>query len=105
MTWTRKENGLIARLLHSGEACIHYKVLTNVLGKGHRSREVARAQKAVASSQRVRALLAGARKDGHTLFHPYKKWYGPHWVLADLADMGYPAGDESLIPFGEAVYD
>ena len=28
----------------------------------------------------------------------YKKWQGIHWILTDLADIGYPPGDESLIP-------
>ena len=101
----KQVKSVIPRLLGSKEPSVRYKVLTKVLGKGHRSGEVVRAQKALASSQRARALLAGARKDGHTLFHPYRKWYGAHWVLADLADMGYPAGDESLVPYREAVYD
>lgn len=29
---------------------------------------------------------------------------GAHWVLADLADIGYPPGDETLIPLRELVY-
>jgi hypothetical protein len=28
----------------------------------------------------------------------YKKWEGIHWVLADLADIGYPPGDQTLLP-------
>ncbi|MCI4347433.1 MAG: hypothetical protein L3J97_02295 [Thermoplasmata archaeon] len=28
----------------------------------------------------------------------YYKWQGIHWVLASLADLGYPQGDRELIP-------
>ena len=28
----------------------------------------------------------------------YDKWRGAHWVLATLADTGYPRGDRSLLP-------
>jgi hypothetical protein len=28
----------------------------------------------------------------------YDKWRGAHWVLATLADIGYPRGDRSLLP-------
>jgi hypothetical protein len=36
--------------------------------------------------------------EGRIPYHPYAKWYGAHWVLATLADLGYPPGDESLLP-------
>ena len=29
----------------------------------------------------------------------YRYWQGSHWVLASLADLGYPAGDPALAPF------
>ena len=30
---------------------------------------------------------------------------GAHWTLADLADIGYPAGDHTLAPIRDQVYD
>jgi hypothetical protein len=36
---------------------------------------------------------------------PYQKWYGPHWVLSQLADIGYPKGDLDLIPIRQQVYE
>ncbi|NHJ02985.1 MAG: hypothetical protein EAX86_12690 [Candidatus Heimdallarchaeota archaeon] len=33
-----------------------------------------------------------------TPYHVYKKWQGAHWILVDLADIGYPPGDIELIP-------
>jgi hypothetical protein len=33
----------------------------------------------------------------------YRKWDGAHWVLATLADIGYPPGDPSLVPLRDQV--
>ena len=33
----------------------------------------------------------------------YAKWQGAHWVLAALADLGYPPGDPALHPLREQV--
>jgi hypothetical protein len=35
----------------------------------------------------------------------YAKYTGAHWVLADLADIGYPPGDVSLAPLRDQVLD
>jgi len=35
----------------------------------------------------------------------YAKYTGAHWVLAHLADMGYPPGDAALAPLRDQVYD
>ncbi|HEY6419380.1 MAG TPA: hypothetical protein VIX59_10280 [Candidatus Binataceae bacterium] len=35
----------------------------------------------------------------------YAKWRGAHWTLAALAAIGYPAGDESLLPMRDHVLD
>jgi hypothetical protein len=35
----------------------------------------------------------------------YSKYTGAHWVLADLADIGYPPGDASLIALRDQVYE
>ena len=43
--------------------------------------------------------------DGQIPYHPYDKWFGAHWVLSILADLGYPEGDESLKPLLEQCYD
>jgi hypothetical protein len=34
----------------------------------------------------------------------YAKYTGAHWVLADLAEIGYPPGDASLLPLRDRVY-
>jgi hypothetical protein len=55
----------------------------------------------------VRALLSGRGADGRVADpkQPYSKWRGAHWVLLALAELGYPAGDESLVPLRDQVLD
>jgi hypothetical protein len=35
----------------------------------------------------------------------YYKWQGLHWVLASLADLGYPAGDKALFPIRDRLVE
>lgn len=96
--------GIIERLLDSDEPSVRFNVLLNVLGKNPESAEIRRLQREIKSSPRTKLLLSERGKDGKIAVNPYKKWYGAHWVLASLADIGYPSGDESLIPLREQVY-
>jgi hypothetical protein len=95
---------IIARLLNSDEPSVRFKVIVNVLGKKPQSAEIRELQKEIRSSPRVKLLLSERGTDGKIPVNPYKKWYGAHWVLASLADIGYPLGHESLIPLREQVY-
>ena len=98
-------NDIIEKLLNSAESSIRFKVLVNVLGKELKSVEILKLQEEIKSSPRVRLLLSEKDKDGEIPLHPYRKWNGAHWVLANLADIGYPPGDESLVPLREQVYE
>jgi hypothetical protein len=104
MRLRKKIDTVIDRLLKSDEPAVRFKVLTNVLGEKNNSPEVKKLQQQVSSSPRVRLLLSERDRDGKIAHHPYRKWYGAHWVLAMLADIGYPAGDKSLIALREQVY-
>jgi hypothetical protein len=53
----------------------------------------------------ARALLSERDAEGRIAGHPYDKWRGAHWVLSMLADIGYPAGDEGLIPLRDQVLE
>ena len=92
-------SAIIDRLLASDEPCIRYKTVVNVLGKKPGS-----LREEVKNSARVTALLSERDAAGEIPLHPYAKWCGAHWVLPILADLGYPAGDESLVPLREQVY-
>ena len=96
---------IIDKLLNSDEPSVRFKVLVNVLGEELESSDIKKLQDEIKSSPRVRSLLSERGKDGEIPFHPYRKWYGAHWVLVILADIGYPPGDKSLVPLREQVYE
>lgn len=66
-----------------------------VLGEDPDSRAVRRLQGQIRRAPRTRALLDGSAANP---CGSYTKWQGGHWVLAALADLGYPAGDAGLVP-------
>jgi hypothetical protein len=51
-------------------------------------------------------LLSERTAEGTISAHPYRaKWYGAHWVLVALAELGYPAEDETLLPLRDQMVD
>ncbi|WP_280358716.1 hypothetical protein [Nocardia otitidiscaviarum] len=95
-------DGIVARLRDSPEPSIRWRVLTGLLGTAADDPAVRSVRADIAASVRVRTLLSERRDDGTLPFHPYgATWYGAHWVLVALAELGYPGGDESLIPLRE----
>lgn len=97
--------GVLNTLLNSSEACIRYKTLALVLGRQPGDAQVAQEQEAIRRSPRALKLLSQRGPDGRIPRNAYTKWSGAHWVLADLADMGYPPGDEALLPLRDQVYE
>ncbi|HOF88440.1 MAG TPA: hypothetical protein PLZ36_10105 [Armatimonadota bacterium] len=57
----------------------------------------------VRTSPRVTKLLSARGENGKIPGGVYQKWMGAHWVLATLADLGYPSGDAALAPLVEQV--
>lgn len=76
-----------------------------MLGEDLSGHERERLDQEIVSSVKVRSLLSEREADGRIQSHPYAKWFGAHWVLASLADLGYPPGDRSLGPLMEQVYE
>jgi hypothetical protein len=97
-------DNVVRRLLNSDEPSVRFKARVNLLGEDRESAEIRQLQAEIKTSPRVRQLLRERDEDGNIPHHPYAKWYGAHWVLADLTDIGYPPGDESLFPLRERVY-
>jgi len=97
----------IKSLLDSGEPAVRYKVRIGVLGEDNNAPAVRELQRAIKASPRVKRLLSNRRPDGRIepVKHVYQKWTGAHWVLATLADIGYPAGNASLRPVADQVLD
>lgn len=78
-----------------------------MLGKSRRSASVRALEEAVRRSPQVRALVApaGVRGRPGTSRGVYHYWQGRHWILAALADLGYPAGDPELGPMRDRALD
>lgn len=94
---------LTEQLLTSAEPSIRLQVRSHVLGADEP--EINDLQQQVRRSPRVASLLSERGPDGTIDTHPYAKWYGAHWVLVTLAELGYPSGDQSLIPLRDQVLD
>jgi len=93
----------IDRLLQSEEPSVRWKTLVKVLGEDPASKQARSLQDEVRLSPRAQRLLAG--RDSAGRLHPHAKWQGAHWVLAHLADIGYPPGDQSLVPIRDQVLE
>jgi hypothetical protein len=89
---------VIQRLIGSAEPSIRYKTRIHVLGESSESAAIGQLQEEIRESPRVKTLLSERGRNGRIPFHPYAKFYGAHWVLVALADLGYPSGDKSLMP-------
>lgn len=98
---------VIQSLLESDEPSVRWKVLVNVLGEQPDSPRAVELQEEIRISNRVRTLLASRNEDGRVVSgrDVYGKWQGAHWVMATLADIGYPQGDESLFPVRDQLQD
>jgi hypothetical protein len=98
-----KMEAILEQLLHSEEACIRYRVRSGVLGEDPDAPELLALREEIRVSPRAQALLSEQAPDGSIGWPAYKKWLGAHWVLASLADIGYPPGDTCLLPLREQV--
>src|SRR4029453_1490203 len=93
---------MLERLLASADPCVRAGARLRLSAPDPHASKALRDE--VRASQRVRALLSGRDADGRIPGHPYAKWWGAHWVLAALAELGHPTGDPELIPLREQVY-
>lgn len=107
MTFSEKYDNEIKSLLASPEPSVRYKVLVNVLNEDPASFRIKKLQEEIRKSQRVRQLLSSRNSSGEIASRRdvYDKWQGAHWILASLADIGYPAGDETLLPVKEQILE
>lgn len=96
-----------SQLLDSEEPSVQLKALVNALREDPASKRARSLAERVRTSPRVQRLLAGRDAGGRLRpeRNPYAKWHGAHWVLAHLADIGYPPEDESLAPVRDQVMD
>jgi len=98
---------VVDTLLRSKEPSIQWKTRVHVLGEERESKRVRALEDEIRRSPRVRALLSRRDQLGRpgTARAVYYKWHGVHWVLASLADIGYPEGDQSLYPIRDRILE
>ncbi len=106
-------------LLTSPDPAISYRAHRRLAGASEDDPDQQRRRRLVARSENVRRMLTGRRPDGTIGYGDprrqrelaaagraagaYRKWQGPHWTLACLAELGYPPGDASLRPVVDQV--
>jgi hypothetical protein len=98
-------DSIVQTLLNSPEAAIRYKVRTGALGEDPDAPELRTLRAEIRSSPLVTTLLARRDPKGRVPGSVYAKWQGAHWIMAALADIGYPAGDDSLAPMRDQLLD
>lgn len=99
---------LINKLLQSNIPSIRWKIRVNVLSENPKSASIKKLQAEIKNSDIVKNLLTGKdNKSGEIVSknNVYDKWQGAHWVLAALADIGYPENDKSLYNAKHNVLD
>ncbi len=76
------------------------------MGEDTASPQLLALQEEIRNSPVVRQLLAGLNNPQYNQGRGiYAKWQGAHWIMASLADIGYPPGDEQLLPIKKALLD
>jgi hypothetical protein len=93
----------IDALLRSDEPSIRWKVLVGVAGEDPDSAKIKKLREQIRTSPRVTTLLGGRDRHFTREANVYAKYRGAHWTLAALADIGYPPGDEALLPMCRQV--
>ncbi len=99
---------IVDQLLASDEPSVRWKVRAEVLQEPADSAPMRKLREQIRRSPRVQTLLKVRGPDGRSVVSKggvYAKWQGAHWVLAALADLGYPPGDEELRQLAEEVQD
>ena len=94
---------IVNSLLESNEPAIRFKVRTGYLGENPNARALRTLRNEVRDSRLVACLMKPRRKDGTFPDRVYSKWQGAHWVMATLADIGYPTADKTLLPIRDQL--
>jgi hypothetical protein len=99
-----KTEDCIQSLTENREPVIQWKMARFVFKKPRSSSEIQKAREKLALSPILQRLLSDRNDEGQIPYHPYNKWFGSHWVLSILADLGYPEGDDTLKALLEQSY-
>ncbi|MFW9852251.1 MAG: hypothetical protein ACFFDS_04880 [Candidatus Thorarchaeota archaeon] len=91
---------VIEKLLKSNEQAVRLKTYLRLLNHDYETSEVKKLTTNLKkNSPIIKSLFSYLPKDDTSkTYHVYTKWQGAHWILSQLADIGYPPGDKTLIP-------
>lgn len=81
---------------------VAYRARRLLTGESESSPGMASLRRAIGSSEMAERLLLALNMER---FNTYRKWQGPHWTLYSLAEIGFPTGDERLLPLRQRVMD
>jgi hypothetical protein len=98
-------DAIVQTLLDSPEPAVRYKVRTGALGEDPGAPALRTLREQIPSSPLVATLLARRDRTGRIPGSVYAKWQGAHWIMAALADIGYPPGDSDLAPVRDQLLD
>jgi hypothetical protein len=99
--------GIVDELLRDEDPGLRWRTRVMALGEEPDSDVMRTSADDVRESARVRALLAHRNESGRITGgrNVYAKWQGAHWILAHLADLGYPPGDATLFAVRDQILD
>ena len=102
-----KTNALIDTLLKDPDPSIRWKARVHVVGESPTSRPIRALREEIRTSPTVHALLSLRDRLARsaTPGSVYHHWQGLHWMMASLADIGYPEGDRTLFPVRDRVLE
>ncbi|PKN99777.1 MAG: hypothetical protein CVU42_07275 [Chloroflexi bacterium HGW-Chloroflexi-4] len=89
----------------STEPSVRYSYNKNYLQLNEKSPEMLQLSQEIKNSPRVQTMLNSRNSQGKFPWHAYQKWSGSFWTFLVLADLGYPLGDEALIPLREQILE
>jgi len=99
----------VARLHDCEDPSVAFRARRRLGGLPDEDAGQRRLRRAVAGSANVARLLSRRGPDGTIRlgkeYHAYRKFQGAHWTLAALAELGYPRGDQALLPIVGQVHD
>jgi hypothetical protein len=99
----------VEKLRDSDNPSIAYRAHRRLDGQGEGEENQRRRRQQVAETSNVRRLLSHRGPDGTIRlgneYHGYRKFQGAHWTMAALAELGYPPGDQSLLPVVDQVHE
>jgi hypothetical protein len=96
---------MVQALLDSPEPAIRFRIRTGYLGEDPNARSIRALRNEVRHSPLVASLFRRRGRDGRISGKVYAKWQGAHWIMATLADIGYPSGDRRLHPLRDQIQE